>query len=78
MIGGGKYTGALFTAHANILTAYTASYFHSLLVFSAATSYFGGGADDGMAFRPAEVMVLGFEWEKRGRMKVFKRERMKS
>jgi len=48
-------------------------------VRSAPASNFGAGAEEGIAFRPEEVMVLGFECEKRGRMKVFRREeRMKS
>ena len=73
------HTGAFSIAHAKTLTAYTTSYFQGLLARSAPALYCGSGAEEGIAFRPEEVMVLGFEWEKRGRMKVLRMEvRMKS
>ena len=62
-------TEACSAAQRNTVTEYTASYFHGLDEGSiSAASKRLGGADVGIAFRPEEVIALGFDLEKRGRM----------
>lgn len=62
-------TDAYFTAHENTVTECGASYLQGFEARSSAPiSCFLEGAEVGIAFLPVEVMVSGFDLEKRGRI----------
>jgi hypothetical protein len=64
----GELTDALSTQNSRTAKEYGDSYFHGLFACSAVKSWCFGGAVDGMALRPLEVMVLGRDFENKGRM----------
>jgi hypothetical protein len=65
---------AFSTAHWKTVTEYGAEHFQGLDERSnSAVSKLLGGKEEGIAFRPVEVMAVGLEAEKRGRMMVWRR-----
>jgi len=65
---------AFSTAHWKTVTEYGAEYFQGLDERSnSAVSNLLGGMEEVIAFRPVEVMAVGLEAEKRGRMMVWRR-----
>jgi hypothetical protein len=62
-------TGMLRTIHRIMLIEYTAEYFQGFRDRSnSSVPVFFTGADEGIAFRPVDVKVSGFEVVNRGRI----------